>query len=102
MPSHAPGFGSLFPQSGMIGRAGLDGRGVGAQAKSPFPGTWLSSSLMPSGLLEQQQIISRRPLVFARRADDFRPERGDEPVQHIHVGALAGAEAKVMQANPFL
>ena len=60
---------------------------------SPFPGTWLSSSRMPS-VLEQQRIISWRPLVLARRADDRRADRKRKACSSIDVGALAGAEAE--------
>ena len=56
----------------------------------------------PVGVLEQQRIISRRPLVLARRADDFRIERNKEGMQFIDVGALAGAEAEVMEADAIL
>ena len=53
-------------------------------------------------VLEQDRIISRRPLVLARRADDFGVERAEEGVQFIDVGALAGAEAEMMQADALL
>jgi hypothetical protein len=51
------------------------------------------------GVLEQDRIISRCPLILARRTDDLGAERLEETVQLIDVGALAGAEAKVMQAD---
>ena len=54
------------------------------------------------GILEQQRIISRRPLVLARRADDGGAERAEEAVQFVDVGALAGAEAEMMQADALL
>jgi hypothetical protein len=53
-------------------------------------------------ILEQQRIISRRPLVLARRANDFCAERTQESVQLVDVGALAGAEAQVVQADALL
>ena len=56
----------------------------------------------PVGIFEQDRIISRRPLVLARRADDLRAEGLEEAVQLIDVGALAGAEAEVMQADALL
>jgi histone H3/H4 len=54
------------------------------------------------GILEQDRVISRRPLIFARRADDLCAERGQKTVQPIDVSALAGAEAEVMQADTLL
>ena len=54
------------------------------------------------GIFEQNRIISRRPLILARRADDFRTERLEKTVQLIDVGALAGAEAQVVQADALL
>src|SRR6476660_4349154 len=54
------------------------------------------------GILEQQRIISRRPLILARRANDGHAERTQEAVQFIDVGTLAGAKAKMVQANAVL
>src|SRR6185436_11600936 len=54
------------------------------------------------GILEQNRIISRRPLILARRADDFGAERLEKAVQLIDVGALAGAEAQMMQTDTLL
>ena len=54
------------------------------------------------GVLEQDRIISRRPLVLARRADDLGAERLEKAVQFVDVGALAGAEAEMMQADALL
>src|SRR4051812_2080719 len=54
------------------------------------------------GILEQQRIISGRPLVLARRANDLGAERAEEAVQLVDVGALAGAEAQMMQADALL
>src|SRR5947199_10463358 len=54
------------------------------------------------GILEQQRIISRCPLVLARRADDFRSKRDYEVVQFIDVGALAGAETQMVQTDAIL
>src|SRR5882757_3919935 len=54
------------------------------------------------GILEQDRIISRRPLVLARRADDFRIERLQKRMQFVDVGALAGAKTQVMQADALL
>jgi hypothetical protein len=41
-------------------------------------------------------------LVLARRADDFGADRVQETMQLIDVGALAGAEAEMMQADALL
>jgi hypothetical protein len=54
------------------------------------------------GILEQHRIIAGRPLIFARRADDFGADRGEESVQFVDIGTLAGAEAEVMQPDAVL
>jgi hypothetical protein len=54
------------------------------------------------GVLEQNRIISRRPLILARRADDLRAELRQERGQLVDVGALAGAEAEMMQSDTLL
>src|SRR5258708_8231978 len=54
------------------------------------------------GIFEQQRVISRRPLILARRANDGGTERAQEAVQLINVGALAGAKAQMVQADPIL
>ena len=54
------------------------------------------------GILEQDRIISRRPLILARRADDLCAKRLEKTVQFIDVGTLAGAEAEVMQSDTLL
>src|SRR5258706_222465 len=51
------------------------------------------------GILEQQRIVSGRPLILARRANDGHAERAEEAVQFIDVGALAGAKAEMVQAR---
>jgi hypothetical protein len=42
------------------------------------------------GIFEQQRIISRCPLILARRANDRHTERTQQAVQLVNVGALAG------------
>jgi hypothetical protein len=54
------------------------------------------------GIFEQNRVIPRRPLVLARRADDFCAERRQKIVQFVDVGALAGAEAEMMQTDTLL
>jgi hypothetical protein len=54
------------------------------------------------GILEQNRMISRRPLILARRANDICAELLQKTVQFIDVGALAGAEAEMMQADTLL
>src|SRR5258707_14317068 len=54
------------------------------------------------GILEQQRIVSGRPLILARRANDGHAERTEEAVQFIDVGALAGAKAEMVQADAIL
>src|SRR4051794_2288344 len=54
------------------------------------------------GVFEQDRIISRRPLILTRRADDLRTERLEKAVQLVDVGALAGAEAEMMQTDALL
>src|SRR3954453_292226 len=44
------------------------------------------------GILEQQRIISRRPFVLARRANDRRADRAQEAVHLVDIGALAGTK----------
>jgi hypothetical protein len=56
----------------------------------------------PVGILEQQRIISGRPSILARRANDLHAERAQEAVQIIDVGALAGAETQMVQADALL
>src|SRR5258708_7817539 len=53
-------------------------------------------------VFEQQRIISRRPLIFARRADDRHVERTQKAVQLIDVGALAGTKTEMVQADAAL
>ena len=53
-------------------------------------------------IFEQQRVISRRPLILARRADDLHVKRSQERVQFVDVGALAGTEAEMMQADALL
>ena len=53
-------------------------------------------------ILEQQRVISRRPLILARRANDGHAERTQKAVQFIDVTALAGAKAEMMQADAIL
>ena len=54
------------------------------------------------GVFEQDRIISWRPLILARRADDLRSECRQKTVQLVDVGALAGAEAEMMQTDTLL
>ena len=56
----------------------------------------------PVRVLEQDRIISGRPLILARRADDIHAERRQKRMQLVDVGALAGAEAEMMQADALL
>src|SRR5216684_2054954 len=68
------------------------------------PFSWNMVELQPyfGGILEKQRIISRRPLILARRANDGHAERTQEAVQFINVGALAGAKTEMMQADAIL
>ena len=54
------------------------------------------------GIFEQQRIISRRPLILARRANDRHTVRTQEAVQFVNVGALAGAKTQMVQADAIL
>src|SRR6202158_3208403 len=54
------------------------------------------------GILEQQRVISRRPLILARRANDLHTQRTQEIVQLVDVGALAGAKTQMVQADAIL
>ena len=54
------------------------------------------------GVFEQQRVVARRPLILARGADDIGADTAEETVQFIDIGALAGAEAEMMQADAVL
>jgi hypothetical protein len=54
------------------------------------------------GIFEQDRIISRRPLILARRANDLGIERRQKSMQLVDISALAGAEAQMMQADALL
>jgi hypothetical protein len=70
--------------------------------QQPFPRHMIELKPDAVGVLEQNRIISRRPLILAWRADDFGSERLQKAMQFVDVGALAGAEAEVMQADTLL
>ena len=53
-------------------------------------------------IFEQQRVIARRPLILARRTDDPGADRRQKAVQLVDVGALAGAEAEMVQADTLL
>jgi hypothetical protein len=53
-------------------------------------------------VLEQNRIVSRRPLILAWRANDLGAERLQEAMQLVDIGALAGAEAEMVQADTLL
>src|SRR5947207_4655156 len=73
-----------------------------ASCQKTFAGNVVELQPDAVGILEQQRIISRRPLVLARRANDLCAERTQEHVQFIDVGALAGAETQMMQTDAIL
>jgi hypothetical protein len=54
------------------------------------------------GIFEQQRVISRRPLILARRAKDLHAHRTQEIVQLVDVGTLAGAKTQMVQADAIL
>src|SRR4051794_11243295 len=54
------------------------------------------------GVLEQQRVISRRPAVLARRANDPGIHRGEKGMKLVDIAALAGAKTQMMQADPVL
>src|SRR3981189_554764 len=54
------------------------------------------------GILEQQRVISRRPLILARRANDLHVKRTQEAVQLVNVSAFAGAKTQMVQADAIL
>ena len=70
--------------------------------QQPLPRHMIEFEPDAIGIFEQDRIISRRPLILARRANDLGAERGEEAVQFVDVGAFAGAEAEVMQADAVL
>src|SRR5689334_1339269 len=51
------------------------------------------------GILEQHRVISGRPAILARRADDFRAKLDNESVELVDIGALAGAKAEMVQPD---
>src|SRR5260370_21585725 len=53
-------------------------------------------------VFEQQRVIARRPLILARRANDLDVERTQKAMQLVDIGALAGAETQMMQADALL
>src|SRR5205814_4000348 len=73
-----------------------------ASGQKTFAGNVVELQPDAVGILEQQRIIPRRPLVLARRANDLCAERTQEHVQFIDVGALAGAETQMMQTDAIL
>src|SRR5437667_7931717 len=54
--------------------------------EKPFSGNVVELQSYSVGILEQQRIISRRPLILARRANDGHAERTQEAVQFVNVG----------------
>jgi hypothetical protein len=50
-------------------------------------------------ILEQQRVVSRRPSVLARRAHNRCALGHQEGMQFVDIGALAGAEAEMMQCS---
>src|SRR5712672_81266 len=70
--------------------------------QQPLPRHMIEFEPDAVGVFEQQRVITGRPLIFARRADDGCAKGSQEGMQLIDVGALAGAEAEMMQADPFL
>src|SRR6266404_6271541 len=70
--------------------------------QKPFSRNMIELQSYSVGILEQQRIISRRPLILAWRANDGCAERTQEAVQFINVGALAGAKAEMVQADAIL
>ena len=73
-----------------------------ALPQQPLPRHMIELQPDAIGIFEQDRIISRRPLVLARRADDPGAERRQKTVQLIDVGALTGTEAEVMQTDTLL
>jgi hypothetical protein len=53
-------------------------------------------------VFEQDRVIAGAPTGLARGADDVGADRIQETVEFIDVGALAGAEAEMMQADAVL
>src|SRR5690242_18309623 len=54
------------------------------------------------GILEQDRVVTGRPGTVLGRVDDCGAELDEEFVAGVDVGALAGAEAEVVQADPLL
>src|SRR3981081_601538 len=62
--------------------------------QQPLPRHMIEFEPDAIGVFEQDRIISRRPSILARRADDLGVERAQKGMQLVNVGALAGAEAE--------
>jgi hypothetical protein len=89
----------IFPQSGMINGAF---EFASALSQKSFSRNVVELQPYSVGIFEQQRVVSRRPLILAWRANDFHAKRTQEAVQFIDVGALAGAETQMVQADAIL
>src|SRR6202012_5891567 len=64
--------------------------------------TWSDSDVSSGWGLRQYRVVSGRPRILARRADDFGAELADEGMQLVDIGAFAGAKAEMMQPDALL
>src|SRR4051794_41752535 len=87
------GFASLYPSYDLLHFP---------LPQQPLPRHMVQLQPDAIGILEQDRVIARRPFILARRADDFGADRIEEIMQLVDVGALAGAEAEMMQADALL
>src|SRR4051794_11697277 len=70
--------------------------------QQPLPRHMIELEPDAVGIFEQNRIVAGRPLILARRADDPGIERAQKCMQFVDVGALAGAEAQMVQADALL
>src|SRR5260370_35796386 len=94
--SHAVAVASPhFPQSGMVSRA----PDFFASNQQSLARNMIELEPHSIRVFEQQRIISRRPLIFARRAHDLHIERTQKAVQLRDVAELPGTNTETVKAD---
>jgi len=67
--------------------------------EEPFSGDVVDLQADPIGVLKKYRIVARRPRAVFRRMDDMGTDAHEEVVHGVHIGALAGAEAHVVEPD---
>jgi len=70
-----------------------------ALREEPFSGDVVDLQADPIGVLKKYRIVARRPRAVFRRMDDMGTDAHEEVVHGVHIGALAGAEAHVVEPD---